>query len=181
MKFVKVTLPIFIQLSMPVESSTRLTPNPQDSCDIPKFLENIGNIISDALIDNGFQPDTRFNFTQSKLNGGYSLYTTYDYRDSAARIVLDVDIRLSDHASKPNLSTSVKRSIDKLNQKNSKTQLGDANAAVLDIYCKQHNWGVQIYFGTEADTDYRTPFSSVSAFERMLNGKLSKLISKYGA
>lgn len=180
MKRVRAKLPIFISVVLPVTSSTRLTPNAADSSNIPEFLKGVGDVIADVLNNNGFEPDSRFKFSESRLNGGYSLYTTFDYRDRNSQIILDLDIRLSDHPSKPNLTESIKRSQKKLSNKNTDYRLSNVTPAILDIYCKQRDWGLQIYFGTESDIDYRTSFDSIESFTRMLNGKITKLVAKYG-
>ena len=173
MRIIKLRLPVYIELTSSVMSSTKLAPD--ESADIPDFLQGVGNAIADVISSKGFEPDRRFPFKASKINGGYSLYTTFDIRDEDTKIILDLDIRLSDHPSKPNLKSSVQRSTEKLQ----KVNLGNADASVLDIYCKKYGWGVQIYVGTDSDAEYRKPFNSIEAFTRMLNGRLDKVLSKY--
>lgn len=140
--------------------------------DTHKFVKQLSEEVHSHVKLFGFQSeddDTHI----SKKHGGYSLYQTYVYPGDSSEIRLVIDVRVSDHPSKPDLKTSNDRRIHNIHD-----SLDASNVEVLDIYCKEHNKIMYIYFGK--GKNYAKPLTSVEHLKSILTGKLTKLVNKYG-
>ena len=140
--------------------------------DIEHFVNQLNNEIDLLVKSLGFD-SSDLGMRKSRRNGGYSLYQTYLYPGDTSEIRLVIDVRVSNHPSKPDLKTSRNQRIQDM-----KNKLNTSNVDVLDIYCKEHNQTMYIYFGKS--TDYAKPVTSVEQLKSILTGKLTKLINKHG-
>lgn len=178
MKEVVIKLNIDMNLYIPSDEITGSSKqNKKKKVEIPSFLRGVSEEIIRILDEEGFQPKRGFSTRFSERNGGFSMYDAYVYEldDYTIRIVLDV--RLSDHASKPNLETRSNIRKENMKEVHDEIRVGAATAEVLDVYCKSHDWGIEIFVGGQKE--YNKPVTSFEAMERILRGKLQKFVSRY--
>ena len=144
---------------------------PLDTVDMPEFLACVGDIVAKVLNEYNLKPSVDFSNQVSQSKGEYSLYTVYNYIDSNSNIRLLLDIRLSNHSSKPDFAAFESRSAKKLKSNNF---LDSADCKTLDVYCKKHQWGIQIYIGTSGDKTYSKPVTTFESAQRILEGNIAK-------
>ena len=144
---------------------------------IPEFLKPVNAQIKQIITNSGFESLDGYDTEFSRKNGGFSMYDRYILRTNRSDIRLYLDVRLSDHSSKPDLKSSNQHRISRLEKFYKDIKNGTASAEVLDIYCKDHDWGVQIFVGD--NENYNKPVTSFEAMNRILAGKLNKLVRKY--
>ncbi len=131
------------------------------------FVESIESL--------GLVPVTSVPRHISSKNGGYSLYSTFLLDEDIIKFKLLLDLRVSDHASKPDLKSRTAQRAS-LIEETFPEEASDANDILfVDSYIKKRNWGVQVYLGS--NNEYASPITSIEDANRILKNKLNKLIS----
>ena len=170
MRYIVAKLVISINLNtQTLAAASQLAP--LDTVDMPEFLVGVGDMIAEVLHEYNLKPSVDFGNQVSQRNGGYSLYTVYNYIDSNSRIRLLLDVRLSNNSSKPDFVAFESQSAEKLKSNN---LLDSADCKTLDVYCKKHQWGIQIYIGTSGDKTYSKPVTTFESAQRILEGNIAK-------
>lgn len=151
------------------------------SSDLDRVEDNIGIIInklddSVSLIASnlGFKPLSANPRHISQKNGGYALYSTYMLSENNIQFKLIVDIRVADHPSKPNLAERNTIREDILVNTIPELQSNNSNLALLDMYCKKLDWGIQIYVGK--GSEYSEPLTTLESAADVVNAKIKKTL-----
>lgn len=144
---------------------------------ILEFLTNVNNQVIEILESHGFSLWNNVPRNISQRNGGFAFYDTYAYYSDNVVIKLILNVRMADHPSQPDLETKNKSRIEVLESSVELIKSGQADLEILDIYCKKHDWGVQIFVG--GNKEYSAPVTSFESMKLILDGKLRKMISKY--
>lgn len=144
----------------------------------PDIVKSLQQYILSIAEEEGFELDNAYPNRISIKNGGFAWYGNLIFSQDDVTINLRVDIRVSDHPSQPSLEKKNELRMNAFRELTQELDLPTTDLALLDVYCKQHNWGVQLFIGTNKDKDYTSPVTSFGDFERIVRGKLSKLIKE---
>lgn len=142
------------------------------------LVETLKNCVVSVTEDLGFSLDTASLDRISRRNGGYAWYNYLIYNQEDSSIHIRVDLRVSDHPSHPNLEEKNKIRLANMKQGLKRSGLPVDNLALLDTYCKKYDWGIQLFVGTNMDKNYTSPVTSFESFERIVKGKLLKIIKE---
>ena len=140
---------------------------------IPDILNNVRSKIHEILERYGFSLESGIPRSISTSVLGFSFYDTYRCEMESSDIKLILNVRISNHPAKPDLITRNDIRLEMLEKDVLSLDLPTCKLSLLDVYCKERNWGVEIFIGGNKD------YTSVDSFERMeyvIDGKIRKLV-----
>lgn len=150
---------------------------------IPTILKELDDKVADVVMSNGFEDNTLVSHRLSRRNGGWSIYTNYILVEDVVTVKLDIDVRASNHPSKPNLAERSAKRISALKDKvvpdlqEAFDTESDIGTDVLDVYYQERDWGVQYYIGK--GNSYSEPITSLDKLLSILDNKIKKIVDKY--
>lgn len=106
----------------------------------------------------------------SQRNGGYALYSSFEFIESAVKFKLLLYFRLADHPTK-HLEEKLEDRKNILKQTYSKIEKGQAECYVIDSYIEQHGGDICIYFGGPSAYSNK-PYKSIEQANEILVSKL---------
>lgn len=172
---------LFVEIELDIHSESIAASIQQHSNpELRTVVEGFNDNILRELQGLGFTELARNPRYVSERNGGYALYNTLVLSESLVQFKVLMDIRVADHPAKPDLpkrniarTQSLEDSFPELN--------GDhASLVLFDTYCKQHDWGVQVFIGRTGDDDYAKPIDSLEkAFNIVIMRIKDAVISKF--
>lgn len=176
MQFVIIKLNIILEVQSDViNSSTKLE-------SIPALMKELNSDVYSVVQSMGFESMQPIYPEPSRRGGGWAFYNVYSLQLPQCEIRLIIDVRTADHPSQPDLATKNKKRNAHMDKKLSNL-LDDENdnstteTALVDIYYKERDWGVQYYIGK--GDNYSDPVTSLDKLNTMLEGQLNKIIRKY--
>lgn len=148
------------------------------------FIKNVNQEIDSVMKVWNFKRVNPSNANVSELNGGYSTYPRYEFYSEDHVLKLLVEIRISNHESRPDVKQRSETRIHDLQQEEPYRTLverGIANVEVMDMYCKRSGIKTWIYVATndkypDKGVDDSNRFEGL---KRIIEGRLSKYIDDY--
>lgn len=163
-------VPIDLNIYYPVDVAASTNSNNP----IADLIDAFNASIVETMNNIGFS-STVFNPRHiSKRNGGYAVYDTFILKEDLVQFKLILDIRASDHPSKPDLVSRNLSREETLSSIYPELRSSNANLALLDTYCKQHDWGIQIFIG--GNSEYSNPITSIEKALHVIQAKVKVIV-----
>lgn len=139
----------------------------------PELMTELRNAVIRTVLEFGFTSSRAIDVPVSRRNDGWAYYDTYTLETDECKILVGIDVRSANHASKPNLKEKNKMRLDKAKYKFPE----DTPIELIDTYYQERDWGAQYYIGK--GNNYSDPVDSLDKLIIMLKGQLNKIVSKY--
>ena len=170
---------LFVEIELDTHSeniaaSTQQHSNPELRTVVEGFNDNILR----ELRGLGFTELARNPRYVSERNGGYALYNTLVLSEPLVQFKVLMDIRVADHPSKPSLVARNADRTESLEARFPELKGDYASLVLFDTYCKQHDWGVQVFIGRDADLEYEQPLSSIESAFNVIISKIERSVTR---